>query len=62
MYPDPATRNQTKTNTMKTTTDLDPTTMDLDPTTMDLDPMKTNRTTTDPILMDSETMNPTKRI
>ena len=52
MYPDPATRNQTKTNTKKTTTDLDPTTMDLDPTTMDLDPMKTNRTTTDPILMD----------
>ena len=76
MYPDPATRNQTKNNTMKTTTGLDPTTMDLDPTTMDLDqtsvnldlikmdlvPMTTNRTTTDPILMDSETMNPTKRI
>ena len=39
MYPDPATRNQTKTNTMKTTTDLDPTTMDLDPTTMDSETM-----------------------
>ena len=55
MNPDPATRNQTKNNTMKTTTDLDPTTMDLDPITMDLDPTKTN-----PITMDSETMNPTK--
>ena len=39
MNPDPATRNQTKTNTMKTTTDLDPMTMDLYPTTMDSETM-----------------------
>ena len=50
MNPDPATRNQTKTNTMKTTTDLDPMTMDLYPTTMDSETM--NPTKTDPTTRD----------